>query len=46
MSHSNGEGLGRSLFRAPDGASYIRIFLLVSSLFLLWGRIVRPHAIQ
>ena len=37
MIHGNGQGLERSLFRAPDGASYIRIFLLVSSLFLLWG---------
>ena len=26
-----------SLFRAPDGADYLRVFLLVSSLFLLWG---------
>jgi MFS transporter, FHS family, L-fucose permease len=28
---------GLSLFRAPDGTNYLRIFLLVSSLFLLWG---------
>jgi FHS family L-fucose permease-like MFS transporter len=37
MIHSGqhrGEG---ALFRAPDGTSYLRIFLLVSSLFLLWG---------
>ena len=25
------------MFRAPDGANYARIFLLVSLLFLLWG---------
>ena len=28
---------GLALFRAPNGASYLRVFLLVSSLFLLWG---------
>jgi FHS family L-fucose permease-like MFS transporter len=37
MIHGNPHGAGRSLFRAPDGTSYLRIFLLVSSLFLLWG---------
>ena len=26
-----------SLFRAADGTNYLRVFLLVSSLFLLWG---------
>jgi len=26
-----------SLFRSPDGGSYVRVFLLVSCLFLLWG---------
>ena len=25
------------LFRSPDGGSYVRVFLLVSCLFLLWG---------
>jgi FHS family L-fucose permease-like MFS transporter len=30
-------GKSRSLFRTPDGQNYIFIFLLVSSLFLLWG---------
>jgi MFS transporter, FHS family, L-fucose permease len=28
---------GLALFRAPNGESYLRVFLLVSSLFLLWG---------
>src|SRR6201996_3707985 len=37
MLESNRQGAGRSLFRAPDGTNYFRIFLLVSSLFLLWG---------
>ena len=26
-----------TLFRSPDGGSYVRVFLLVSCLFLLWG---------
>jgi FHS family L-fucose permease-like MFS transporter len=26
-----------ALFRSPDGGSYVRVFLLVSCLFLLWG---------
>src|SRR5579863_7791584 len=38
MNHGNRDGLERpGLFRAPDGTDYVRIFLLVSSLFLLWG---------
>ena len=37
MTHGKKHGAGRSLFRAPDGTSYVRVFLLVSSLFLLWG---------
>lgn len=38
MTHGNRRLSGLlSLFRAPDGSSYIRVFLLVSSLFLLWG---------
>ena len=37
MSHRDEKGLGRTLFRAPDGTNYLRIFILVSSLFLLWG---------
>jgi MFS transporter, FHS family, L-fucose permease len=27
----------QGLFRSPDGGNYIRVFLLVSCLFLLWG---------
>jgi len=37
MTHGDGERSGHALFRAPDGTSYLRIFILVSSLFLLWG---------
>lgn len=37
MTHG-GRHRGKALlFGAPDGSSYLRIFLLVSSLFLLWG---------
>jgi len=38
MNHGKGDRLRRAgLFHAPDGTDYVRIFLLVSSLFLLWG---------
>src|SRR5579863_764836 len=38
MNHGNRDGLERpGLFRAPDGTDYVRVFLLVSCLFLLWG---------
>ena len=35
MSDESGEHQG--LFRSPEGTSYLRVFLLVSCLFLLWG---------
>ena len=37
MKSGGPHGQKLSLFRAPEGTSYLRIFLLVSSLFLLWG---------
>jgi FHS family L-fucose permease-like MFS transporter len=34
---SDESGKHQGLFRSPEGASYLRVFLLVSCLFLLWG---------
>ena len=37
MSEEMPGGTLRGLFRSPEGGSYLRTFLLVSCLFLLWG---------